>query len=199
MYRSIRSLISLSRAFELLPPPPFGAKLCLNARPNFFCKRQNQRPWLPRHGPSLKARPCRPFFGHSHAKVNYLPLTPPYLKITLVFRWKDWTLPVLIPHSQPSKVVTGLPEGGEGFSSGLETIDAWQTWKLSEVFFLNTEWKAVKTLENMKSIFINSKRPKIFLFTKYFWEDCKKRNGCTGMITSEVNFVCVLFSSDGIL
>lgn len=113
MYRSIRSLISLSRAFELLPlPPPFGAKLCWNARPNFFCKRQNQRPWLPWHGPSLKARPCRPFFGHSHAKVNYLPLTPPYLKITLVFRWKDWTLPVLIPHSQPSKVVTGLPEGG---------------------------------------------------------------------------------------
>lgn len=89
MYRSIWSLISLSRAFELLPPPPT-------------------------HGPSLKARPCRPFFGHSHAKVNYLPLTPPYLKITLVFRWKDWTLPVLIPHSQPSKVVTGLPEGGGG-------------------------------------------------------------------------------------
>ena len=166
--------------------------------------------------PSIKPRPCRPFFSHSHAKVNYLPLASPYLKIEHLYsagktgHYRFWF--PLIPHSQPSKVqmvVTGLPVGGGGgkekggkggeggFSSGFETIDACRREN-----FLKSSWitlENTKTLENMKYIFRNSKRPKRFLFTKYFCEDYNKRNGCTGVITSGENFVCVLFSSDGIL
>lgn len=133
MYRSIRSLISLSQAFELLKIPPSGQNCVQMPDPIFL---QN---W-----PSVKPRPCRPFFSHSHAKVNYLPLASPYLKIEHLYsagktgHYRFWF--PLIPHSQPSKVqmvVTGLPVGGGGggkgkgekggeggFSSGFKTIDA---------------------------------------------------------------------------
>ena len=114
MYRSIRSLISLSQAFELLKIPPSGQNCVQMPDPIFL---QN---W-----PSVKPRPCRPFFSHSHAKVNYLPLASPYLKIEHLYsagktgHYRFWF--PLIPHSQPSKVqmvVTGLPVGGGGGGRG---------------------------------------------------------------------------------
>ena len=117
-------------------PPPRG-KIVFKCPTQFFL--QN---W-----PSVKPRPCRPFFSHSHAKVNYLPLASPYLKIEHLYsagkigHYRFWF--PLIPHSQPSKVqmvVTGLPVGGVGGGRGrggrrlfkrLRNYRRLQTWKLS--------------------------------------------------------------------
>ena len=144
MYRSIRSLISLSQAFELLKIPPSGQNCVQMPDPIFL---QN---W-----PSVKPRPCRPFFSHSHAKVNYLPLASPYLKIEHLYsagktgHYRFWF--PLIPHSQPSKVqmvFTGLPVGGGRGGKGKGGEAAFQAAsKLSTLadvktflsLFMNTE------------------------------------------------------------
>ena len=82
---------------------------------------------------AMKPRPCRRFvLSHLLAKANYLPKNTSIFNVTVLFRWRDLTLPVQTPHPSqarfkfstlraPKKIICSLvvlEERGWGRGSG---------------------------------------------------------------------------------
>lgn len=115
------------------PPPPgfwtFEDWFVFDGQ--FFAKRYYQRPWLSTRWPSFNTKTLQTFSSEPFARETNCLNTSILKDKTLVFRWKDLTLLIQIPHSRLGNAqilhlpmhgrqsnARGLPSGGRGEGRG---------------------------------------------------------------------------------